>query len=298
MSASENPPEQIDFAQASRVSGSGRHYTADIHPSWDGPLTTHGGLLQAIAVRAIDMEMNADDAMLPRSISAHYLRPPEHGKIDIYVDPIRRGRRFASTRATISQGGKPCITVVATHSLRGLEEVDSWAIPAPDVAGPPARGATRAAVGEIQKLLPDAWLEMPDGAPRFFEQLLLSPRFGAGPFSGPAVDPAVGTANGGWLTTPHPHPIDAAWLCLVVDALWPSVLEPLRKPAMAPTLDLTTHIRADLPPGGLPDQPLLVHNVSRALRGGLADSDSFVFSADGELLAQGRQLQFVQPVEL
>lgn len=298
MSAPENPAEQIDFAEASRVVGTGRHFTASVHPSWDGPLTTHGGLLQAIAVRAIDAEINADDGMLLRSSTAHFLRPPEHGPIDVYVDPIRRGRRFASTRATISQGGKPCVTVIATHSLRGLEEVDSWSLPAPDVAGPPGRGAPRASVDKVQKLLPDAWLEMPEGAPRFFEQLLLSPRFGEGPFSGGPVDPAVGTRNGGWITTPHPQPIDSAWLCLLVDAMWPSVLQPLRQPAMAPTLDLTTHIRADLPTGGLPDQPLLVHNVSRALVGGLADSDSFIFSHDGQLLAQGRQLQFVQPIEL
>ncbi|MGB0889224.1 MAG: hypothetical protein ACPGWS_02975, partial [Solirubrobacterales bacterium] len=71
--------------------------------------------------------------------------------------------------------------------------------------------------------------------------------------------------------------------------------EPLRKPAIAPTLDLTTHFRAVLPPEGLPDQPLLVHNTSIAVEDGLADSDSRVFSANGRLLAQGRQLQMLAP---
>ncbi len=298
MENSQLPPEQIDFVTASQVEGAGRHYTASVHPSWDGPLTTHGGLLQAIVLRAIDAEINADQAFEARSVTAHYLRPPGHGTVDIFVDPLRRGRRFCSTRATLSQGGKPCIAVLATHSLRGLTEVDHWAVPAPDVAPAPTRDAPRVAPDEIQQALPDAWIQMPDGAPRFFDQLLLSPRFGAGPFVGPPVDETKGTANGGWIMTPDEQSIDAAWLALVIDALWPSVLEPLRTPAMAPTLDLTLHVRADIPAGGLPDQPLLVHNTTRALQNGLSDSDSAVFAADGTLLAQGRQLQLVQPLEV
>jgi hypothetical protein len=293
MGTSDRSSERVDFPAASKVAGRSRHYKAEVHPSWDGPLTTHGGLLQAIALRAIDAEINADRRMQARSVTCHYLRAPEHGEVDIFVDPLRRGRRFASTRATLSQKGKPCIAAIATHSVRGMAEVAHWALSPPEVAPPPGRDAAKLEAGQ---LTPEAWLQMPAGAPRFFEQLLLAPRFGAGPFAGAEVDPAVGTSNGGWLTTPEPQRIDAEWLTLVVDALWPSVLEPLREPAMAPTLDLTTHIRADIPEDGLPDQPLLVHNVSRAALNGLSDSDSFVFSADGELLAQGRQLQLLQPL--
>lgn len=293
MESAQRPPETVDFITASRVEGGDRHYTANVHPSWDGPLTTHGGLLQSIALRAIEAELGSAE-LQARSITAHYLRPPAHGKVDIYVDPLRRGRRFASTRATLSQSGKPCITVLATHSIRGLEEIDAWALSIPDVGPAPSRDDPLVAAHELPGALPNAWLSVPEGAPKFFNQLLLSPRFGAGPFVGPPVDPAVGTSNGGWLWTPAPFRIDAAWLALLVDALWPSVLEPLRTPAMAPTLDLTTHIRSDIPPEGLEDQPLLVHNVSRALQNGLSDSDSWIFSADGRLLAQGRQLQLVQ----
>lgn len=293
-----DPPEQVDFATASAVSGGERHYTANVDPSWDGPLTTHGGLLQAIALRAVDAELGAADTLQARSITCHYLRPPQHGGVDVFVDPLRRGRRFASSRATISQNGKPCIAAIVTHSVRAMTEVAHWSLPAPDVAPPPERGAEMIEPHEFAQAGDDIWLRMPDGAPRFFNQLLLAPRFGHGPFLGPEVDPAVGTENGGWILTPKPQTIDAAWLALIVDALWPSVLQPLRTPAMAPTLDLTTHIRADIPPEGLPDQPLLVHNVARSVAHGLADSDSFVFAADGTLLAQGRQLQLVQPLEI
>lgn len=291
-------PQPVNFTAASRVDGRGRHYVGHLEPSWDGPLTTHGGLLQAIALRAIDAEINREGRFQARSVTCHYLRPPQHGEIDIFVDPLRRGRRFASTRATITQQGKPCVAVLATHSLRGLEEVASWALSAPDVPGPPTRQSPRLTTDAIVDAGPDNWLQMPEGAPRFFNQLMLAPRFGSGPFVGPPVDAAVGTSNGGWILTPEPQPIDTAWLTLLVDALWPSVLEPLRVPAMAPTLDLTTHIRADIPEAGLPDQPLLVHNVTRAAKNGLSESDSMIFSEAGVLLAQGRQLQLLQPLEL
>lgn len=298
MADAEGTSSRIDFAAASAVAGHGRHYTAEVHPSWDGPLTTHGGLLQSIVLRAVDAEINAAQTMQARSITCHYLRPPAHGTVDIFVDPMRRGRRFASCRATLSQAGKPCVSALVTHSVREMEEVAHWAVPAPDVAPAPPRDAERVDGEKFLETGGTAWLSIPDGAPRFFEQLLLSPRFGSGPFIGPPVDPARGSGNGGWITTPEPQQIDAEWLSLIVDALWPSVLEGLREPAAAPTLDLTTHIRADIPAGGLPDQPLLVQNRTRAAVNGLSESDSLVFSADGTLLAQGRQLQLLQPFEL
>lgn len=292
--AHDQPRVSVAFDLASRVTGSERRYSAEIHASWDGPLTPHGGLLQAIVLNAIDAEINPDGFYQPRSVTCHYLRPPQHGAVEVFVDPMRKGRRFATSRATLSQHGKPCIAVLATHSVRGLEQVDSWSVPMPAVTSPPDRSAPSVPPREIAKGA-DAWLEMPQGTPGFFHHIKLAPRFGTGPFMGPPVDPERGTENGGWVLAPEPRGIDAAWLSFVVDALWPSVLEPLRSPAIAPTLDLTTHFRADLPPGGLPDQPLLLHNRTRALEGGLSDCDAAVFSQDGTLIAQSRQLQLVAP---
>jgi acyl-CoA thioesterase len=290
------PPDTATFDEAINVEGGGRRYDAVIHPSWDGALTTHGGVLAALLLSAVDAEINADGRFQPRSLTAHYLRPPQHGAVGVFVDPIRRGRRFASSRATLSQNGKPCVAALATHSVHELEEIESWQPPPPAARPAPDRSAPSRSPEELRKGA-DGWLRMPPGVPSFFDRVLLAPRFGEGPFSGAPVDPAAGTCNGGWLTTREPRRIDAAWLAFAVDALWPSVLQPLRTAAMAPTLDLTIHIRAAIPAEGLPDQPLLLHNTSRAVEGGLADSDSVIFAADGTLLAQGRQLQLVAPVD-
>ncbi|MGH2906621.1 MAG: acyl-CoA thioesterase [Solirubrobacterales bacterium] len=287
----------ISFDEALAVKGGDRRYTAQVHPSWDGPLTTHGGLLAAIGLRAIDREINEAGKKQARAISCQYLRPPQHGEVEIDVDPLRVGRRFSSARATISQGGRPCIAVLATHSVRDLPEVTRWQASMPDVVAAPDRDAQRVRSADFSNS-GEGWLAMPDEAPSFFHRLLIAPRFGGAPFMGPPADPAVGTENGGWVTLPDPRPIDPEFLVFMVDAFWPSVLQPLREPAMAPTLDLTIHLRSVLPREGLTDQPVLIHNTSSAVLDGISDSDSRIYAIDGTLLAQGRQLQLVAPLNV
>jgi acyl-CoA thioesterase len=289
-----DPSDSISFDEALAIDGGERRYTAQVHPSWDGPLTTHGGLQAALALLAIDREIGAGGTKQVRSLTAHYLRPPQHGEIDIHVDPLRTGRRFSSARAVISQAGRPCIAVLATYSVRDLPDVTSWSIAMPEVAPAPTRDSPRVDPSEFRQG-ENNWVQMPDGAPQFFNQMLIAPRFGDPPFAGADPDPLTGTTNGGWILLPEPRAIDPAFMALLVDAFWPSVLQPLRVAAIAPTLELTIHFRRVFPPEGYPDQPLLVHNTSCAVIDGISDSDSRVFTADGTLLAQGRQAQLVAP---
>lgn len=290
----EQQVDQPDFEQATRVAGSDGIYTADVHPAWDGPISTHGGLLGAIILGAVDREVNPENLLQIRSLTCQYLRAPSHGEVRVEVEALRRGRRFTSCRASMYSDDKLCITALTTHSVRDLAVIDEWSPDPPKAKSPPKRTAPEVPPQELIGGT-NGWLAMPDGVPEFFRRLLFAPRFGTGPFVGPPVDRNAGTTNGGWLLTREARPIDVAYLAFLVDVFWPSVLEPLRTPAVAPTLDLTTHFRATIPPQGLPDQPLLVVNNSIAVEDGLADSDSKVFSADGKLLAQGRQLQLLAP---
>ncbi|MBI4898722.1 MAG: thioesterase family protein [Actinobacteria bacterium] len=271
-------------------------YTADVHPSWDGPLTTHGGVLAACLLRAIDLRVNPASDLQWRTLTCHYMRPPAHGEIEIIVTPLRNGKRFANTAARIEQNGRLCVSALAIHSVRDLPEADHWDPAIPDVAPAPARGAATRNVFEYYDDPGDCWIELPSQAPRFFHRMKVAPRFGTFGMMGPRPEPGEGTENGGWLTLPQPRPVDPALLTLFVDAFWPTVFQPLRVAAMAPTLDLTIHFREQLPPEGLPDQPLLAYNTAISHKGATADSDSRIFSADGRLLAQARQLQFVTPI--
>lgn len=286
--------DEPNFDQATTVAGGEGVYTADVHPSWDGPLSTHGGLLGAIILKAVDREVNPENVLQIRSLTCQYLRAPSHGKVRVEVEVLRRGRRFASCRAALYSDEKICITALTTHSVRDLPVVDEWSPDPPKTKPAPSRDAPERPPQELIGGA-NAWLQMPDGVPAFFKRWLFAPRFGTGPFLGPPVDRNRGTTNGGWMLARDHRPVDLATLAFLVDVFWPSVLEPLRKPAIAPTIDLTTHFRANIPAGGLPDQPLLVVNNSIAVEAGFADSDSKVFSADGKLLAQGRQLQMLAP---
>ncbi len=271
-------------------------YTADVHPSWDGPLTTHGGILAACVLRAIGMRIDPARELHVRTLTCHYMRPPSHGEIEIHVTPIRTGKRFVNTSARIEQNGRLCVNALAIHSVRELAEADHWNAAPPHVAPAPARNAGTRNVFEYYDDPGDCWIELPSQAPRFFHRMKVAPRFGTFGMMGPRPEPGEGTENGGWLTLPQPRPVDPELLTLFVDAFWPTVFQPLRIAAMAPTLDLTIHYREPLPPGGLPDQPLLAHNTAVAHKSGTADSDSRIFTADGRLLAQARQLQFVTPI--
>jgi hypothetical protein len=62
------------------------------------------------------------------------------------------------------------------------------------------------------------------------------------------------------------------------------------------TLDLTIHIRANIPHGGLPHEPVFGRYVSRAALHGLIDEDAELFLPDGTLLAQSRQLALFTPL--
>lgn len=286
----------FDQAVAVRELAPGR-YAGNVDSGWDGPLTTHGGILAANILRAVDLHTNVDRTLQVRTLACHFLRPPVHGEFEIVVTPLRSGRRFASAAATIEQNGKLCVTALLTHSARDLPDAGHWQPAMPDVAPAPPRDAPSLGPDEYFADPGEHWFAMPAQRPRYFQQLKVAPRFGGMMFNGPPVDPGKGSENGGWLTLPRPRPVDPELLMVFVDAFWPSVLQSMRIPVMLPTLDLTIHIRAVLPPEGLPDQPLLAYNNTIALIDGTSDSDSRIFTADGRLLAQARQLQFVTPLE-
>ena len=60
---------------------------------------------------------------------------------------------------------------------------------------------------------------------------------------------------------------------------------------IVPTLDLTIHFRAPLPAAG---EWVLAEFRSRLSRGGTWDSDGELWSQDGVLLAQARQLAMIR----
>jgi hypothetical protein len=98
-----------------------------------------------------------------------------------------------------------------------------------------------------------------------------------------------GTAHtGGWMAPRDlEHPVDAALVVALTDAWIPAPFVVKREPFAAPTIDLTVHIRASLP---LSPQPILGEFSSSLSREGYFEEDGRLWTPDGRLLAQSRQL--------
>ena len=222
----------------------------------------NGGYLAAILVRALTAEVAGRPL---RSLTIHYLRAPQAGPAQVQVSLERTGRSVTFAAARFEQGGRPFALTQAVLALdRGGFTLDA---PAPPEVAPPE---------EIEPL-PDA----PE-APPFARHFDYRPALGAPPFSG--ADEAL---TGGWLKLREPTPLDAATLAALCDSWYPAVFATTRTPMAVPTLDLTVHLRA---PVARPHGWVLGLYRTSAARDGFLDEDATIWSHDGELLAQSRQL--------
>ena len=237
-------------------------YACEIHPDWWVVAGPNGGYLAAIIVRALTAEV--PDPPL-RSLTIHYLRVPGAGPAQVQIILERAGRTVTFAAARFEQGGRPFALAQAVLAL----DREGFALEAP---APP-----RVAPPEEIEPIPDA----PE-APPFGRHFDYRPALGGALFSG-----AAEALTGGWLKLREPSPLDAATLAALSDSWYPAVFATTRAPMAVPTLDLTVHLRAPLPRPH--DWVLGVYRTSAA-KDGFLDEDATLWSHDGELLAQSRQL--------
>ena len=242
----------------------------------------NGGYVAAVILRALTLAVD-DPARTPRSLTVHYLAPPGQGGVQIVTAIERAGRTLTTVTGRLMQGDKLLALAVAAFATGRPGPSFSDAV-MPDVAPP-------------ESLEPPAMVA-PDGtAPvvvpmreRFDERWAVGPP----PFTG-----ADEARAGGWLRLVEPRPIDHLLVACLTDAWVPSVFARLTPGAgfSVPTIDLTVHFRGPLPPPGVADDDfLLVAFQTRMLEDGFMEEDGEVWTRDGVLLAQSRQLAAVLTV--
>jgi acyl-CoA thioesterase len=238
-----------------------------IAPGWETPRGPLGGYVLAILIRGLELAVD-DPRRSARSVSTHFLRPPTDGAVRVSAAVERAGRSLTTVSGRLEQEGKLIALALAAYSapFDGPPIADG---PMPEVE-PPSDDARDAAGGPIE------------GAPPFMDRLVFLPRFGDPPFSGSAHGEV-----GGWLGLRERRPLDAAAIALLADAWFPSPWPRLAALAPAPTIDLTVHFRAPLP---LPDTLLLGRFTNRVVRDGFFDEDGELWTPDGTLVCQSRQL--------
>ena len=245
-------------------------YRVRIDEGWWVGSGPNGGYLAALLVRTFEAAVD-DRLRTCRSFTAHYLARPEPGDAVIEVTVERSGRSMTSLSARMTQNGRVLLTALAAFSLpRSGPEFSDLAMP--DVPMPE----------ELSDPVFDD--RLPAGAiPVMAERYQQRWAIGARPFSG-----GTEAVVGGWIRLAEPRPVDAAVLASYTDAWMPAMFSRVTGPWGITTVDLTVHIRS-LPPEGYDDW-CLVRFRSVAGEDGFCDEDGMIWTRDGQLLAQSRQL--------
>ncbi|MGH2749512.1 MAG: acyl-CoA thioesterase [Actinomycetota bacterium] len=229
----------------------------------------HGGFLAALMLRA--MKNTVSDPSRPvRSLTVHYIAPPTHGTLEVNTTIERVGKSRISTSARLLQEGATKALALAAFSSawRSVEwaETTMPAVPAPSRLDP---------------------LPVGNGlSPPFFSNFDARPALGDWPFTG-----STKALSGGWIRFSERRPLDDIAIAAFADAWMPSVFTRLDRPIAVPTVDLTVHFRAALPlEEATPDDYLLAVFRSETAADGFFVEDGDIWSAEGRLIAQARQL--------
>ena len=266
---------EFDRATAVAPVGGGA-YDGVCDPGWWAGRGPNGGYLAAIVLRAMVAELG-DPAREPRSLTCHYLRPPRSGPVRVDVAVERAGRALSTLTARLSQDGRDCILAVAAFGIDVPAPAEFAAAP-PAVAAPediePARAERSAGLSIVER----------------FE---VRPALGGGMLEG-----AGEALTGGWLRFADTRRTDAIALAMFADAWFPSPWVRLREPVPAPTIDLTVHFRAPAAAAALAaGEPVLAVFRSTTATNGFFEEDGELWSRDGVLLAQSRQLALLAPLD-
>jgi acyl-CoA thioesterase len=250
----------------------GGGFETRIDPGWWVVAGPNGGYVAAILLRALALAQ-ADPARAARSLTIHYTAPPRVGRASIQTCVERTGRSLSTVSGRLLQDGALCALALAAFSTE------------------------RKAPGFSDLRMPE--VPPPEACPLLEKRIEIHGRYaqrwaiGAPPFSG--SDRALG---GGWIRFPEPRPLDALAIAAFVDAFPPAVFSRERDPGLAggvPTIDLTVHFRTPLPRPDLPpDAWVLAVFRSRLARGGFVEEDGEIWSPDGTLIAQSRQLALLR----
>jgi acyl-CoA thioesterase len=245
-------------------------WEARIDRGWWVVRGPNGGYIAAILLRALAGSVEYDRA--PRSLTIHYTAPPEEGPVRVEVRVERVGRSLSTLSGRLLQGDRLLALALGAFSKPRV--------------GPPF-GDTK---------MPDA--RPPDDCKPFPSMIPMHDRYeyrlalGAPPGSG--VDRAL---IGGWIRSAEPRMADAALIAGFTDA-WPPACfawtTDRGEIGAVPTVDLTIHFRHDLPLAiARADDFYLAVFRSRFAEQGFVEEDGEVWSRDGLLLAQSRQLAVI-----
>lgn len=260
------------FERDTAVTRIGEHsFEARIDRGWWVVAGPNGGYVAGIMMRAL--ELAVDDAeRAPRSFTIHFTARPAEGAARIETRIERHGRSLTTVTARMLQDDRLlCVTVAAFSRPREAFSFNHAQMP--EVA-------------------------MPEDCEPLSPRIDIHHRYdyrwavGTQPFS-EGGQPQCG----GWIRTREPGIADSALVAAYTDAFPPAIFSHIAPESIQqgiPTIDLTIHFRQQLPLAcASPEDFTLAVFRSRQADGGFMEEDGEVWSRDGVLLAQSRQLALV-----
>jgi acyl-CoA thioesterase len=240
-------------------------WRGEISERWWIERGPYGGYLCALFVRALTAAVD-DPARAPRSLTVHFLAAPAAGPVEVDATVERVGRSLTSVALRMEQDGAPVALALGSAATWRDGETEWQELAMPDVAPP-------------------------EDCP---------------PVGGPPLPPFTENFDIRWaggergraanLTWVRPRPaalLDHAAIASLADTMVPAAFTRLGSLAVVPTFDLTIHFRAPLPPPSGDGWVLAAFRSGRSA-GGAWDEDGELWSRDGVLLAQSRQLAMMR----
>jgi acyl-CoA thioesterase len=232
----------------------------------------NGGYVAAVVLRALTASV-ADPHRSPRSYTIHYLAPPEEGPVLVSTTVERSGGRLTFVTGRLEQAGR---TLAIAQAVFGgasaapeFDDTSRPAVPAPEDVEP---------------------TPLPPGTPQMPMRDRYDTRWALGP---PPFSSGDRAEAGGWIRLSDPSPPDHVLLAALADAWMPPLFSRVAERVGVPTIDLTIHFRTDRRPD---DDWFLVRFRTRSSREGFLEEDGEIWSRDGRLLVQSRQLALVLAV--
>jgi hypothetical protein len=256
----------LTFTEATAVEPDGHgRWRGRIAPEWGLRGRPNGGYLMAIAARAAMAETGRAH---PHAVTGSFVRTPSAGQVDIDVETVKSGRQLTQVRCRLR---RDAVTVLDTLIVLGE---------------PPPTGQP-------------VWHGVPDPLPAPYAECVPVPpkpgRVGLlerldiryDPAASPLGPPTSQAAVRAWVSFSDGSDPDPVTPLLVADIL-PATIQTLGWAGWAPTVQMTTYLRAAPAPG-----PLAVAVTGRLLSPPWFDEVSDVYDSTGRLVAQGRQLAMV-----
>lgn len=231
----------------------------------------NGGYLAAIALRGAALSV-PEPERVPRSLHVRYLAPPRAGAFELTSEVIRAGRSMTTVAVRMQQDSRDFLHASACFS------------------------AAFSSIAFQDRAMPEA---LPLAASEPVEKrIAMNHQFDMWRAIGGAERASTRALSGGWIRFAEPRPIDALALAALWDCWPPAVFAralPQRFRGAVPTVEVSVYFRRRTPlPNAAPSDYVLLKVESTMADDGVAEEDGEIWSPDGLLLAQSRQLALLR----